>query len=243
LTHTSGIFDHAQSDQFFEAIAGDPQKEWTRTEQIQGAVDWGDAYGAPGELFSYSDTGYILLGEVIEKITGKSLAVATHEAIAYEKLGMEATWWELREQPPKGVKPRAHQYLDSFDTYDFNPTLDINGGGGIVSTTGDLAVFFDQLFARNIFDNPATLDTMIAMVKSKVPNEPFNDYRMGLYTRTIKELRAYEHSGFWGTEALYFPDYNLSVTLAVTQQNQFRVLFHVLDKVLEQIALLKSDER
>ncbi|MEQ9591017.1 MAG: serine hydrolase domain-containing protein, partial [Cyclobacteriaceae bacterium] len=47
LTHTSGIFDHAQSDQFFEAIAGDPQKEWTRTEQIQGAVDWGDAYGAP----------------------------------------------------------------------------------------------------------------------------------------------------------------------------------------------------
>ena len=205
LTHTSGIFDHAQSDQFFETIAANPQKEWTRTEQIQGAVEWGDAYGTPGERFSYSDTGYILLGEIIEKITGKSLAQATHEAVDYEKLGMDATWWELQEQAPADVKGRAHQYLDGYDTYDFNPTMDINGGGGIVSTTGDLSIFLDQLFAGNVYTNPATLDTMVAVVKNKVPNEPFNDYRMGLYTRTISDLRAYEHSGFWAQKLCIFP--------------------------------------
>ena len=70
LTHTAGLFDHAGSNTYIEKVFADPFHEWTRTEQVQGCVDWGDPLFEPGEQFSYSDTGYILLGEIIENVTG-----------------------------------------------------------------------------------------------------------------------------------------------------------------------------
>ena len=81
LTHSSGLYDHAQSDEFMKRILGDPAHEWTRTEQIESAIAWGSPVGTAGEKFSYSDTGYILLGEVIENITGKSLNDAILETL------------------------------------------------------------------------------------------------------------------------------------------------------------------
>ena len=71
LTHTSGLFDHAASNTYIQKVFESPSYEWTRTEQVQGCVDWGDPLFEPGEQFSYSDTGYILLGEIIESLTGK----------------------------------------------------------------------------------------------------------------------------------------------------------------------------
>lgn len=72
LTHTSGLFDHASSNTYLQKVFADHSHEWTRTEQVQGCVDWGDPLFEPGEQFSYSDTGYILLGEIIERLTGKT---------------------------------------------------------------------------------------------------------------------------------------------------------------------------
>ncbi len=51
LTHTSGLFDYADSEPFFEAIMSDPMHRWSRAEQLQAAVDWGEPYGAPGAVY------------------------------------------------------------------------------------------------------------------------------------------------------------------------------------------------
>ena len=62
LTHTHGLFDHSDSQKYGDAIMADPQHRWTRTEQVEAAMAWGQPWGAPGEIYTYCDTGYVLLG-------------------------------------------------------------------------------------------------------------------------------------------------------------------------------------
>jgi D-alanyl-D-alanine carboxypeptidase len=79
LTHTGGVFDHAQDARYSAEIVEDPAREWTRGAQLEAGIEWGDPIGAPGELYSYSDTGYLLVGNIVERITGKSLAVSVRQ--------------------------------------------------------------------------------------------------------------------------------------------------------------------
>jgi D-alanyl-D-alanine carboxypeptidase len=81
LTHTSGIYDFASDAYdasipggFIAACHGDPGRRWTRFEQIGFAVSHGKPYGPPGTVFGYSDTGACLVGEIIERTTGRAWA-------------------------------------------------------------------------------------------------------------------------------------------------------------------------
>ena len=87
LTHSSGLFDHAQTEEFMNKIFSEPGHVWTRTEQIQKDTEWGKPVGEIGERFSYADTGYILLGEIIEKMTGKKMNDAIRGELALKKMG------------------------------------------------------------------------------------------------------------------------------------------------------------
>ena len=110
LTHTSGLFDYASSEAFDARIGANVRHRWTRAEQLEGAMDWGDPYGKPGEVYGYSDTGYILLGEILERVTELPMGTALRELIGYEELGLTSTWLEKKEPRPPGVPDRAHQF-------------------------------------------------------------------------------------------------------------------------------------
>ena len=45
LTHTSGLYDHSDSQNYGDAILADPQRRWTRAEQVEAAIAWGDPWG------------------------------------------------------------------------------------------------------------------------------------------------------------------------------------------------------
>lgn len=225
LTHTSGLFDHTSDERFEEAIMADPQRRWTRAEQVAAAVEWGGPHAGPGEVYTYCDTGYVLLGAIVERAAGRPLAQAVRELIGFERLGMGSTWWEILEPPPEGVRPRAHQFLGDLDTFAFDPSFDLYGGGGIAATVGDLARFWRGLFSGGVFADPATLDTMLttfAGVRGLEGDEgalPPGAYRMGLWAVRLDGLDAYRHTGFWGTSASYVPELDL-VVAATVNQNQ-----------------------
>ncbi|MFY0697225.1 MAG: beta-lactamase family protein [Balneola sp.] len=228
LTHTAGLFDHAGSNTYIEKVFADPSHEWTRTEQVQGCVDWGDPLFEPGEQFSYSDTGYILLGEIIENVTGNSIGVAVRELIGFKKLGLNATWWEKTEQKPTASPERIHQYFQGMDTFNFDPSLDLYGGGGLVANTKDMAGFYQELFAGNVFEHSTTLDTMITKVSFPEDYTPSSDYRMGIFYFNFNEMDMYSHSGFWSTQATYIPELNASVSIIITQFAKGRLINRLL---------------
>lgn len=223
LTHTSGLFDHTASELYIEAIMADPTHEWTRTEQVARAVDWGDPHGEPGEFYTYCDTGYVLLGAVIERAAGMPMAEAVRELLDFDGLGLESTWWEVLEQEPEGVVDRAHQFLGDVDSYSFEPHYDLYGGGGLVSTVGDLARFYRALFAGDVFTDPGTLDLMLTPVDgAEILGEGGpSTYRMGIWEVEVEGLTTYRHTGFFGTLATYVPELDLTVT-ATVNQNQAR---------------------
>ena len=216
LTHTSGIFDYAMTPAFQEAVFGSPNKRWTRDEQVRFAVDKGQPYGAPGTVFKYSDTGYILLGEIIERKSGLPLAAALRTLLGYDRNGWKTTWLETLEPVPAGAPDRAHQYLGEVDTYAFDPSFDLYGGGGLAANPRDMAAFTRALFEGKVFRKKETLDVMLS--EPPVPAE--RNYRYGIYTRLVGGVRAWGHTGFWNTFSFHFPEQDLTIAASLTQQEK-----------------------
>jgi D-alanyl-D-alanine carboxypeptidase len=248
LTHTSGLYDYADRDRFVQAILEDPYHRWTPEEQIGLAVAWGDPYGAPGAVYRYSDTGYVVLGLVLESAYGKPLAEILRELLPLDRLGLRDTWLETLEDPPPGAAERAHQYLGERDTYDWDPSLDLYGGGGLVSTADDMATFLRALFSGGVYRDAATADTMLTTVSGAGPGPDLSGapmvpgrYRMGIEVREQEGLTLYMHTGFWGTLAAYLPEPDVAISIAVTQQ-QSRALFRVFAGALDLLAAALTAE-
>jgi D-alanyl-D-alanine carboxypeptidase len=224
LTHTGGLFDFADSDIYTEAILADPGHRWTRTEQLEGAMEWGDPYGLPGEVYRYCDTGYILLGEILERITGAGMPDAVRELVGYEKLGLGSTWFESLEPRPSGVPDLAHQFWMGIDVTTIDPSQDLYGGGGLASTVGDLAGFMRAVFTGAVFENPATLGEMLAAVDVQRAGPDYfgsaltlGEYRMGVVVTEVNGYTVYRHGGFFGTTALYVPSLDLALGVSVNR--------------------------
>jgi len=205
LRHSAGFFDHTNAPEFFEIVLGTPAHEWARTEQLRMGVEKGDPIGPPGKQFSYSDTGYVILGEIIETYTGKSLDGGLKELLGIERLGLDRTDFERID--PLTDQVRIHQYFQGMDTYGFSPTMDYYGGGGILSTSQELVDFFQALFQGKIFEKAQTLEIMLEPVTYETKARL--DYQMGMYKININGMDAFSHSGFWGTQVIYIPELNL----------------------------------
>lgn len=205
LRHSAGFFDHTNAPEFFEKVFSVPVYEWTRTAQLRLGVEQGEPIGPPGGQFSYSDMGYVILGELIETYTGKSLDEGIKELLGLEKLGLGQTDFERMD--PQTDQLRIHQYFQGKDTYDFSPTMDYFGGGGILSNTAELNDFFQALFQGKIFKNSSTLELMLE--PGSYSGKPKLAYGMGMYKVQVKGMEAYTHSGFWGTQVLYIPKLDL----------------------------------
>ncbi|MBC2844205.1 serine hydrolase domain-containing protein [Winogradskyella flava] len=220
LNHTSGIYDYAGTEEYMQLIKDDPKHRYSRNEQIQLAVSMGNPLGKAGEVFAYADTNYLLLTEIIEGITDKPFYIALRELIGYEKLGMQTTWFSTLEDYPQNTKPLVHQYWTSegLDSYEVDHSFDLYGGGGIASTSKDLAVFCQSLFNNKIFDKANTLDLIYAKANPEQPME--GDYYLGISSVDFDGLKGYGHGGFWGTAVNYFPELNSSIAVFVLDRDK-----------------------
>lgn len=244
LTHTSGLFDHSDSQKYGDAIMAEPQHQWSRAEQIEAAIAWGEPWGRPGEVYTYCDTGYVLLGGIIEQVSGQPLAIAVRALLGFDALGLKSTWWEDLEPAPEGVPERSHQFIDDTDTTGFNPSFDLFGGGGLVATVGDLAVFYRALFTGGVFSDPATIDSMLTTVDGARPRPDADEaalapgtYRMGIWVVEIEGVTVYAHSGFWGTAAVYVPELDMAVAATVNQNKAKEAMWEL---VARSIAIVKE---
>ena len=204
LSHTSGLFEHPSDPRYEEAILADPHHRWTRLEQITMCVEWGDPVGAPGEKFSYSDTGYIILGGIIERKTGRNLGAAVRDLLGFEKLGLDTTWWEILEEQPAAAGPRAHQFYGDLDTFDWDPSLDLYGGGGLICDVRDLALFMRLLLQGKVLQQDSSLAAMIGGGTA--------EYRLGLAATDFGEHLGWGHTGFWNTFVFHVPLLDLTVS-------------------------------
>lgn len=168
LIHTSGLhdyFDLPTEDGATIASGAEDNKEmlaraFTPEELVMLVADSGLSYfepGAEGE-WHYSNTGYILLGLIIEQATGKSYEENLQERI-FEPLGLEQTTLQTG-QPEPGALPQAY-YHSPFDytTGAWNASQGWSAGA-VVSTPEEFATFLKALFTGQLFKQPGTLELM-----------------------------------------------------------------------------------
>lgn len=220
LTHSSGLYDHGSDPRFTQTLFGDPKRRWSREDLVRLSMSYAGPQGRPGEKFLYSDTGYILLGDIIERITGQSLAAAVRDQLGLARLGLASTWWEIMEPQPGTAPQRARQFLGEREATGIDASMDLYGGGGLVMSARDMARFMAALFEGRIFARPETL----AEMTRPGPHPGGDHYRIGLMAYGQGEAQAYWHSGFWGTAAYYSPAKGVAVAGVTVNQDGYRVL-------------------
>lgn len=208
LAHTSGIPNY-DTPQYQAAVLADPSYRWTRREQMLFALDRFPKAGAPGETFAYSDTGYILLGEIIERKTGTGLGAAYRSLLDFERLGLQTTWLEADEAAPALRAGFAHAYTDTgLDLRGIDPSADAYGGGGLVSSVGDLTRFFRALLEGRVV-SPQSLSSMQTEFVAG------SGLGRGLFLLSVGDQTCWGHEGFWGVGMYYCPSKRISVALTI----------------------------
>jgi D-alanyl-D-alanine carboxypeptidase len=164
LNHTSGIYDHLETEEMRSDMIGNPGQVWEPQELVQHATMYGSPYAEPGGALSYyANTNYVLLGLIIEQATGSPLATEIRNRIL-TPLNLENTYaWE--EGVPGGhVSGYTMLNGERVDVSDLGLSW-AWAAGGLVSNVEDTAAFSKALFSGELFQQPETLDEMLAFVE------------------------------------------------------------------------------
>lgn len=230
LNHTSGLYDYAVGGvSYLETIKSNPGRRWTRTEQIELAMNTGDPIGHSGEKYRYSDTGYVLAGETIESAADTSLAYGLRSLLGFEELKLTSTWLETLEEAPLNHPPLVRRFIQRIDATAWDASIDLYGGGGLVSTTKDLATFMHALFKGKVFNKSETLSLMLSSTAFKADydfeKDPYyEDYRLGLFNITLFGYEAFMHTGIWDSLLLHIPENNTTISINFTDGYSERLL-------------------
>lgn len=231
LSHTSGIEDYANED-YLNYIDKNPKHRWTRNEQLELAIKVGNPLGKPGDIFSYADANYLLLTEIIESVTKKPFYEAMRVLLKYDELGFSNTWFPTLETKNKQTKSMVHQYWGekNWDSYNHDISWDLYGGGGIATTTKELAQFSYNLFNGKIIKDKNTLNLIFTTIETKDGKD--NNYGLGLSIGDVKGYTSYGHGGFWGTVVLYFPEMDTSIAVYILERDKGKLRKNVLEALV-----------
>lgn len=195
LNHTSGIAEY--SDEAFDAkVVADPLHQWT-LDELLAIVAEKPATSAPGGSWSYSNTNYTLLGEILTSKGGEPWrAIVTKNVLARAKVGSSA----LPNVGDVSCTGCAHGYEPGesgpIDVTTVDPSMaGAAGGSALVTTTADLATLLGALHRGKLFDDPATLAAMTTIVDAPVPEEAQVGYGLGLTKFKVGEEVFYGHLG------------------------------------------------
>lgn len=211
LTHRSGLPDHALAAPYLQAVLSDPTHRWARTEQLAIAMSLGPPLFAPGSGWRYSDAGYLLLGEIVERRTGEALGPAFRGLLQLESLQIASTFQESVDPVPAGAGPRARQdLLPGVDDSMIDASTDLWGAGGLVSDARDLALFVRALVDGRILESGAR-QLMLRVATEVADATPPAGYARGIQRVQVAGTACWGHDGFSGAFMLHGPALGITV--------------------------------
>jgi len=191
LEHTSGIYDF-EDMQFIAMLLGDPTHHWTPWELLVYAATADSAhFDPPGTLYHYSNTNYILLGQLVEKVTGVSMQENIRDRVL-TPLQLQNTFSGGLEAVPQSNYANGYVDIPGMLQMTVNDqTLPLYfewAHGQMISTAHDLYIFYNAVLNKDLFQNQSTLDAMIEC--SALSN---GTYGMGI-AKNSQQL-GYGHAG------------------------------------------------
>lgn len=228
LDHTSGLPD------FFLNAKIDRQLRKAKGATWTAGQTWAyvpDKRPKPGRFWIYSNSNYLLLGELVEAMTGRPLAVEVRERLL-DPLGLESAWFQAEEEPratgtlayrlvaASGSGVRAVPVARKSDVMPFRSVVTAAGGAGSLAATAVDAARWMRAFAGGDVLTPAMQREMLADVartaalKSRIP------YGLGIQSLPIAGRYALGHSGrFLGFRNVvrYLPEEGVTIAVLTNQ--------------------------
>jgi D-alanyl-D-alanine carboxypeptidase len=228
LNHTSGIHDFIHHPSIWDTIFANTLKLWEPEEILTTFVL--QPYFSPGAGWHYSSTNYILLGMIVEVITGSKVSTELRNRF-FTPLGLSRTYFDVEEQVAGDI---AHRWYDisgdgipddiSFliRTSEFSAYWTASA---IFTTAADLAKWSHALFRGNVL-RQSSLEQMLAF-HSPTPGEPLiSGYGLGtikVAPEIISGEEAIGHEGWifgYSSVMLYFPEYEVSMSILMNKNDQ-----------------------
>lgn len=220
MNHTSGLVRYEFNERFTADLTKNPGKVWKPEEEVAYILDTKAPFEA-GKGWDYSDTNYIVLGIIIERVT---------KSTYYEQVKKRVLKpLKLNDTVPsdsRRIPGLAQGYAGAQNPFGGSDAMLINGefiinpqfewtGGGMASTAVDLARWAKLLYEGKAFA-PSLLPEMFNGVPARLGPEA--KYGLGVIIRPTKLGVSYGHSGFFPgylTEMVYFPEHKFALTVQV----------------------------
>jgi len=186
LQQTSGIQDYTSAPGFLT------EANLAKTWQPQQLVDIALRLGPPVHGWLYSDTNYILLGMIIQKVTGRSPVTEISRRILVP-LGLHDTSFPLTSKQIPA--PYAHGYYGSLDVTNLVSPSIAWTAGAMISTVDDVARFYRALLDGRLLP-PAQQRELLAAIPVNDTGELFAEhYGLGIYSVQLSCGTAWGHDG------------------------------------------------
>lgn len=245
MNHTSGLVRYEFKEEFNKDLTAQPDKFWRPEELVRYILDTKAPFEA-GKGWEYSDTNYIVLGIIIEKVSGKNYYESVKKRIL-QPLKLQNTF----PQDKREIKNLIQGYAGEGNPFGGTDAMIQNGkfainpqfewtGGGIVTNSEDLARWAKAMYEGKAFD-ASLLPQMLDGVPAKLGRDV--KYGLGVIIRPTPAGLTYGHSGFFPgylTDVMYFPEKKISVAIQVNSsvpQNLGKPLGRVLVEMFETISV------
>jgi D-alanyl-D-alanine carboxypeptidase len=188
MNHMSGLFNYTEDTAFMDDPITTFSRTWSPRELLAVAFAHPPNF-APGTNWNYSNTNYVVLGLVIEAVTGKALGQVLQERI-FTPLGLTSTSFPL-------TIDLASDFVHGYIKLPATPLFDVSAGlnpswgwaaGGIVSNARDVTTFYRALLTGKLLP-AAQLDEM------ETPSQNAGTYGLGISSTFPACGRAFTHDG------------------------------------------------
>ena len=223
LNHTSSITDK-QGDKYFKAIMANPDSIWNPVD-ILNYYNTSPNNKKEG-VFNYTNLNYLVLGILIEKLTGDSLDEVLVKRI-FKKYGLNSTCFAPNNFTNNNFSGAWYDIngdskLDDISKISLNSTLSLGfGAGNIVSTTIDMAKWTKLLYSGKVL-NTESMKEMFTWANGSDRNKYFRGYGLGIDMLVLNEYENYGHTGYTihASSMFYTPDLDLTMVI-VTNEPSF----------------------
>jgi CubicO group peptidase (beta-lactamase class C family) len=216
LNHTAGLTQYQEllvgkvDENYFRSSKSPPAAhEFTAAEALQVLSRQRNLRFTPGEKFEYSDSAYVVLAQIVERLTGRRYAEFLKETI-FDPLGMNDTLVvdERKQKVPRlalAYAKRNGQWQDIT----YTPENSIYGEDGIYSTINDLYKWDQALYTERLVSR-STLEMAFAPGRTNDGKEIVTDvfthrssYGFGWFISSLHGEKVVEHSGGWSGYATH----------------------------------------
>ncbi len=232
LTHTSGIPDYLSSEDFDQSVW---RRDHTPSEFIDLFIDE-ELDFEPGTEYRYSNSGYYLLGYIIEKASGMSYQEYLEKSI-FEPAEMENTYYNDYNRI---ITKRSKGYMkgpEGFENAEYVSPSVLYSAGALVSTVGDFNRYYQAL---NTYKIVTRENLEKARTGYHLLNGEDTGYGYGVQPRVFNGYRTIAHAGggpgYWSMH-WYFPDSDIHFIIFTNCENHIDK-----DGLIFKLALLVADD-